>query len=78
MGCPRFLSGFVPCVRVALQALEVARLVGVYKSAKETIAIENKHRAERLHQDLPPKISPSEIKGLQKMFESTEYELNPV
>ena len=62
----------------ALQALEVARLVGVYESAKETIAIENKHRAERLHQDLPPKLNPGDLQFLVKLFEKAEYELDEV
>ena len=45
----------------AKDALEVAKVVAVYESAKETVAVEVKHRAERLHQDLPPKVTPGAV-----------------
>ena len=60
------------------EALEVARIVSVYEAAKETILVENKHRAERLYQDLPPRVHPGEVDSLKELFESTEYELNPI
>jgi hypothetical protein len=62
----------------ARQALEVAKVVAVFEAAKETVTVETKHRAERLHQDLPPKVSPGELDNLKKLFEQSEYKLNPV
>ena len=62
----------------ALQALEVAKICSVYEASKESIAVENKYRAERLHQDLPPKLNPGEMDALQKTFESSHYKLNPI
>ena len=60
------------------EAVQVSNIISVYESAKETIAVENKHKAERLYQDLPPKLNVGELEGLKKLFEKAEYELNPI
>ena len=62
----------------AMAALEVARIVGVFESSKETIAVENHHKAQRLHQDLPPKANPGEVEGLTKLFVTTKFKLAPI
>ena len=59
-------------------ALEVAKVCSVWETAIQTIAVENRHKAERLHQDLPPRVNSGEMDSLKKVFEASEHKLNPV
>ena len=40
-----------------VDALEVAKICSVYETAIQTISVENRYKAERLHQDLPPRLN---------------------
>ena len=72
------LSPFDLDVKVPKDALEIAKVCSVYEASVQTVAVENRYRAERLHQDLPPQLNHGELDAIKKVFEAAEYKLNPV
>ena len=53
-------------------SLEQAAIIGVWKTMRTTVEVEDKATAERMRLQLPPTISRNDLTSLTKVFEKTE------